>query len=62
MQSIRLSRTPDPSLRWELGRGSTRYNAIGNPEVEMAQAGVLWLLGIPILSILALMWAFGWLH
>jgi hypothetical protein len=29
-----------PSLRWELGRGSTRYNAIGNPEVEMAHVGV----------------------
>ena len=39
----------------------TRYNAIGNAEVEMARAGLLWLLGIPI-PILLIMWAFGWLH
>jgi hypothetical protein len=39
----------------------TRYSAIGNAEVEMARAGLLWLLGIPI-PILLIMWAFGWLH
>ena len=33
----------------------------GSVEVEMARAGLLWLLGIPI-PILLIMWAFGWLH
>jgi hypothetical protein len=28
---------------------------------EMARAGLLWLLGIPI-PLLLLMWALGWLH
>jgi hypothetical protein len=30
-------------------------------EVNMARAGLLWLLGVPI-PILLLMWALGWLH
>ena len=48
-------------LRWELGRGSPVATQSETEEAEMARAGVLWLLGIPI-PILLLMWAFGWLH
>ena len=39
----------------------TRYNTDETLEAEMARAGLLWLLGIPI-PILLIMWAFGWLH
>ena len=34
---------------------------IETEEAEMARAGLLWLLGIPI-PILLLMWVLGWLH
>jgi hypothetical protein len=39
----------------------TRCTKAETSEAEMARAGVLWLLGVPI-PILLLMWAFGWLH
>ena len=39
----------------------TRYKTSATQEAEMARAGLLWLLGIPI-PILLLMWALGWLH
>ena len=40
--------------------GSSLHSA-ETQEAEMARAGLLWLLGIPI-PILLLMWALGWLH
>ena len=40
---------------------SSRYKTSETQEAEMARAGLLWLLGIPI-PILLLMWALGWLH
>ena len=39
----------------------TRYETSETEEAEMARAGLLWLLGIPI-PILLLMWVLGWLH
>ena len=45
----------------ELGRGSPVATQSETLEAEMARAGLLWLLGIPI-PILLLMWALGWLH
>jgi hypothetical protein len=38
-----------------------RYKTSKTEEAEMARAGLLWLLGIPI-PILLLMWVLGWLH
>jgi hypothetical protein len=50
-----------PILEAELGRGSPVARQSDTQEAEMARAGLLWLLGIPI-PILLLMWALGWLH
>ena len=45
----------------ELNRRSPVNTQSETQEAEMARAGLLWLLGIPI-PILLLMWAIGWLH
>ena len=40
-------------------RWDRRYRGLTGG-IDMARAGLLWLLGIPI-PILLIMWAFGWL-
>jgi hypothetical protein len=47
-------------LREEHGPAPVVVDA-SKPEVKMARAGLLWLLGVPI-PILLLMWVLGWLH
>jgi hypothetical protein len=57
----RAGRSPVALRRVRNADGHQPLSMHQNQEVNMARAGLLWLLGIPI-PILLLMWAVGWLH
>jgi hypothetical protein len=58
---VALRQAPMEAVKERNTAGHTSLSMHQNQEVEMARAGLLWLLGVPI-PILLLMWVLGWLH